>query len=418
MAASARSGHHGALLYIDLDDFKSLNDTLGHVTGDELLRQVATRLRSCVRDEDTIARMGGDEFVVLVEGLGIQPLEAAQQAEAVAEKILATLRPGYRLFANDFRCSASIGAAVFSGRETMGGDLVRMADIAMYQAKKAGRDSIRFFDPRMQQAILEQTELESQLRQALESRQFRLHYQVQVDRANRPFAAEALIRWLHPERGLVAPGQFIALAERTSLILPIGLWVLDAACAQIERWSRDARTRELEVCVNVSARQFHGTDFVADVRDCVRRHGIDPRSLTLELTESVLVDDIEGTITKMNALRDLGIRFSLDDFGTGYSSLQYLKRLPLHQLKIDRSFVRDIAVDPNDLAIVQTIVAMARSLNLKAVAEGVETFEQRTLLLSRGCEQFQGFLFGKPMEPEAFVAALPPAGRGAGAQPG
>jgi diguanylate cyclase (GGDEF)-like protein/PAS domain S-box-containing protein len=408
MAGSARSGAHGALLYIDLDDFKSLNDTLGHATGDELLRQVAARLRACVREGDSIARMGGDEFVVLLEDLSPQPLEAARQAEAIAEKVLASLRPGYQLLGSEYRSSASVGAALFSGHEIGSTDLVRVADIAMYQAKKAGRDSIRFFDPRMQQAILAQTELEMDLRQALEAGQFRLHYQVQVDRHDRPFGAEALIRWVHPQRGLVLPGQFIPVAERTDLIVPIGLWVLEAACAQLARWRTDERLRGLEVSVNVSARQLHGADFVAAVRDCVRRHAMDPQRLTLELTESVLLENVEDTIAKMQALGELGIRFALDDFGTGYSSLQYLKRLPLHELKIDRSFVNDIATDPNDLAIVQTIVAMARSLNLNVIAEGVETREQRALLVSRGCERFQGYLFGRPVAAAEFEAALQP----------
>jgi diguanylate cyclase (GGDEF)-like protein/PAS domain S-box-containing protein len=405
-ATSARNRRHGALLFIDLDNFKSLNDTLGHSVGDALLRQVALRLRAHVREGDSVARLGGDEFVVILEDLGGDLIEAAQQTEIVANKLLAALNPPYWLASSECHCTASVGATLFSGHAQSKDELLKQADIAMYQAKKAGRNGVRFFDPRMQEAINAQAALEGELRQALEKQQFHLHYQVQVDSAGRPFGAEALLRWVHPERGLVSPLQFIPLAEETDLIVPIGQWVLEAACAQLEAWERDPATRALSLCVNVSPKQFHRVDFVQSVLAALQRHAIAPALLTLELTESLLLDNVAETVATMNALGRIGVRFSLDDFGTGYSSLQYLKRLPLHQLKIDQSFVHDIAVDGSDLAIVQTIIAMARSLNLGVIAEGVETEEQRQLLISRGCNEFQGYLFGRPVPVEQFEAAL------------
>lgn len=406
LATTGRTGQHGALLFIDLDDFKSLNDTLGHTTGDVLLQQVATRLKASLRADDSIARMGGDEFVVIVDGLSAQLIEAAQQTEAVSNKIFAALNRPYRLGFHEYHCTASMGATLFRGHDQAKAELIKQADIAMYQAKRSGRSNLRFFDPKMQDAINVQAALEGELRQALERRQFHLHYQVQVDRANRAFGAEALIRWIHPVRGMVSPAQFIPLAESTDLILPIGQWVLETACAQLKAWENDALARKLSLSVNVSAKQFHRKTFVDSVRDTVQRHAINPAQLTLELTESLLLEHIEDTITTMSALRNLGVRFSLDDFGTGYSSLQYLKRLPLNQLKIDQSFMRDIAVDGSDLAIVQTIIAMAQSLNLGVIAEGVETEEQRRLLLSKGCEQYQGYLFGRPVAVSQFDEAM------------
>ena len=405
-ATSGRTGRHGALLFIDLDNFKSLNDTLGHSVGDSLLKQVAMRLLANVREGDSVARLGGDEFVVILEDLGQDLIEAAQQTEIVSSKLLAALNPSYWLANSQCHCTASIGATLFSGHAQTKDELLKQADIAMYQAKKAGRNGMRFFDPRMQDAINAQAALEGELRQALEKHQFHLYYQVQVDGTGRRFGAEALLRWIHPERGLVSPMEFIPLAEETNLIVPIGHWVLETACAQLAAWARDPATRALSLCVNVSPKQFHRRDFVTSVLSAVQGHGIAPALLTLELTESLLLDNIEDTIATMNALGRIGVRFSLDDFGTGYSSLQYLKRLPLHQLKIDQSFVRDIAVDGSDLAIVQTIIAMARSLNLGVIAEGVETEEQRQLLIGRGCTEFQGYLFGRPMPIAAFEAAL------------
>jgi diguanylate cyclase (GGDEF)-like protein/PAS domain S-box-containing protein len=405
-ATSGRTGRHGALLFIDLDNFKSLNDTLGHSIGDSLLKQVAMRLRANVREGDSVARLGGDEFVVILEDLGLDLIEAAQQTEIVSRKLLAALNPPYWLVTSECHCTASMGATLFSGHTQSKDELLKQADIAMYQAKKAGRNGMQFFDPRMQEAIYAQAAMEGELRQALEKRQFHLYYQVQVDSAGRALGAEALLRWIHPERGLVPPMEFIALAEETDLIVPIGLWVLETACAQLEIWEHDPATRALSMCVNVSPKQFHRGDFVQSVLSAVHRHGVAPPRLTLELTESLLIANIDETIATMSALGRIGVRFSLDDFGTGYSSLQYLKRLPLHQLKIDQSFVRDIAVDASDLAIVQTIIAMARSLNLGVIAEGVETEEQRQVLISRGCNEFQGYLFGRPVPIGPFEAAL------------
>ena len=403
--SNARSGRNGALLFIDLDNFKNLNDTLGHAMGDSLLQQAAERLNSCKREGDTVARLGGDEFVVMLENLSGQPLEAAEQAESVGEKILAALSRPYQLGTHVFRSSGSIGAAVFGGGTQEAEELLKQADIAMYQAKKADRNTLRFFDQKMQDAINIRAALEAELHRALEIGQFQLHYQIQVDSARLPVGAEALIRWNHPARGLVSPADFIQLAEETGLILPIGKWVLETACEQLKAWAGNERTRSLVLAVNISARQFHQDDFVEQVRAAVQRHAINPNLLKLELTESLLLEDIEDTVATMNALKAIGVRLSLDDFGTGYSSLQYLKRLPLNQIKIDQSFVRDIATDANDAAIVQTIIAMAETLGLEVIAEGVETEAQHDFLDLRGCHAFQGYLFGKPVPIDQFDAS-------------
>lgn len=406
LASSARSGKEGALLFIDLDNFKALNDTLGHDMGDLLLQQVAQRLTACVRQDDTVARLGGDEFVVMLEDLGEQDLEAAAQTEAVGEKILAALGRPYQLMMHEYRCTPSIGAALFNGHHLEIEELLKQTDIAMYQAKKAGRNTVRFFDQQMQDAVTARVVLESELRKALEKQQFQLHFQIQVDKANRPLGAEALLRWIHPERGLLLPDQFIRVVEETDLILPIGQWVIESACAQLKAWQQDALTRHLTLAVNVSAAQLHQTGFVAQVQAAVQRHAINPALLKLELTESMLLKNIEDTIKAMNELKEIGVRFALDDFGTGYSSLQYLNRLPLEQIKIDKSFVRDIASDSSDREIVGTIIAMAQNLYLDVIAEGVSTEEQRQFLLGNGCFQFQGYLFGKPVPIEQFEAML------------
>jgi diguanylate cyclase (GGDEF)-like protein/PAS domain S-box-containing protein len=406
LASSARSGRQGALLLIDLDNFKTLNDTLGHDIGDKLLQQVRDRLIPCVREGDTVARFGGDEFMVMLADLGDNALEAAAQAETAGEQILSALGRAYLLDGKKFHSTSSIGAALFNGHQQAIEELLKHADIAMYQAKKSGRNALRFFDPEMQSSINARVGLEGELRKALEERQFALHYQIQVDSSGRRLGAEALIRWVHPERGLVSPAQFIPLAEETGLILPMGQWVLDTACAQLRAWQQNGLTRDLVLSINVSPKRFHQEDFSVEVRAALKRHGVDPKLLKLELTESMLVENIEGTITIMNALKATGVRLSLDDFGTGYSSLQYLKRLPLDQLKIDQSFVRDIAVDNNDKAIVRTIISMAESLNLEVIAEGVETEVQREILLNKGCTQYQGYLFGRPVPIGQFEALL------------
>jgi diguanylate cyclase (GGDEF)-like protein/PAS domain S-box-containing protein len=406
LASSARSGREGALMFIDLDNFKTLNDTLGHNMGDLLLQHVAQRLETCVREGDTVARLGGDEFVVMLEDLSKDPQEAAGQTKVIGEKILTTLNQTYQLAKHEYHSTPSIGATLFTDHQLGVDVLFKQADIAMYQSKKAGRNTLRFFDPQMQDTVNLRAALESELRKALENRQFHLYYQIQVDDSHRPLGAEALIRWIHPERGVVSPAEFIPLAEETGLILPIGQWVLETACSQLNVWQQDVLTSELILAVNVSSKQFRQADFATQVQATVQRHAINPTLLKLELTESLLLDDIEGIIVTMNTLKEIGVKFSLDDFGTGYSSLQYLKRLSIDQLKIDQSFVRDLGSDSSDRAIVQTIIAMAHGLNLDIIAEGVETEVQRQFLQNAGCLQYQGYLFSKPVPIEQFEALL------------
>ena len=406
LAVSARSGRYGALLFLDLDHFKTINDTRGHATGDLLLIEAARRLQTCVREGDSVARLGGDEFVVLLEGLGSDMNEAASQTETVAEKIMRELDQRYVL--DDFEChlTASIGISMFIDHGESPESLLQHADVAMYQAKSAGRNAIRFFDPQMQAALDARAALEADMRHALNKQQFSLHYQLQVDSLQRALGAEVLLRWNHPINGLISPVQFIPLAEESGLILPIGLWVLQTACAQLKAWQDDALTRELTLAVNVSARQFRQADFVVQVQHVLQQSGAKPSLLKLELTESVVLANVEDTIAKMRELKLLGVSFSMDDFGTGYSSLQYLKRLPLDQIKIDQSFVRDIATDPNDAAIVQTIIAMTEALGLNVIAEGVETEAQLEFLDLRGCHAFQGYLFSPPVPLAQFEVAL------------
>ena len=406
MLSSARTSRKGALLLIDLDNFKTLNDTLGHHVGDQLLQQIAQRLEACVRDCDTVARLGGDEFVVILENLSEHTFEAAAQTEDLGERILAALNQPFQFATHEQQSTASIGATLFDDKHQASNELLKQADIAMYQAKKAGRNALRFFDLQMQVSINAQASLENELRKALQQQQFQLHYQIQVDSAYHPIGAEVLIRWEHPERGMVSPMEFIPVVEETGLILPIGQWVLDTACAQIREWQQHPLITELSLAVNVSARQFRQPDFVAQVEAALEHHGIMPRLLKLELTESMLLEDIEQIIVTMNALKAIGVQFSLDDFGTGYSSLQYLKRLPLDQMKIDKSFVRDIVTDSSDRAIVRTIIAMAQALSISVIAEGVETEEQRQCLINMGCKHFQGYLFNKPVPIEQFEAQI------------
>ncbi len=397
LAVLARSHSINALMFIDLDNFKTLNDTLGHNVGDMLLQQVALRLQDCLRECDTVARLGGDEFVVLVEGLDIDPLRAAANAEMVANKILASLNQPYQLAHHNCRSTPSIGITLFADQRQLPDELLVQADIAMYQAKKAGRNAMRFFDQQMQDNITARAQLEEQMCLALEHDQFHLYYQVQVDQQGRALGAEALIRWERPDGSFVSPAQFIPLAEETGLILPIGDWVLERACATLHAWQQNPRTSELVLAINVSAKQFRQHNFALHLQHALERYHLPPGVLKLELTESILVDNIEETIATMRHLKGLGIKFSLDDFGTGYSSLQYLKRLPLDQLKIDQSFVRDLATDGSDQAIVSTITGMACSLNLDVIAEGVETEIQRQRLAAAGCLHYQGYLYGRPL---------------------
>lgn len=404
--ACSRSGRCGALLFLDLDHFKTLNDTAGHLVGDMLLQQVAQRLRGAVRDDDTVARLGGDEFVVMLQSLSGERAEAAAQTRRVAETILASLNKPYLLQDVEHSSSSSIGATLFGPDAHDAADLLKQADIAMYQVKTAGRNGLCFFDPEMLASITVRADIERDLRHALAERQFELHYQVQTGENGHPFGAEVLIRWRHPEKGLISPAQFIAVAEETGLIVPMGDWVLRTACQQLKAWESVPAADDLRLAVNVSARQFRSPDFVQRVRRKLQETGARPHLLELELTESLVLDNIKDAIRKMEELKALGVRFSMDDFGTGYSSLAYLTRLPLSQLKIDQSFVRNIGHQASDSAVIDTIIGLARSLDLEVIAEGVETTEQRDFLNQHGCQLCQGYLFGKPMPLHEFEAWL------------
>ena len=405
IAASVRSGQYGALLFLDLDHFKTLNDTMGHEVGDLLLQQVAERLKTCVRREDTVARLGGDEFVVMLHELSTHSEEAAAHARRVGEKILRKLNVPYSLGGYTHHSTPSIGATLMGGSLQPTVDLLKQADIAMYQVKSQGRNALCFFDPQMQIAISVRAQLESDLQAALAGRQFVLYYQPQFHLDGRIIGAEALIRWQHPERGLIAPGAFIGVAEESELIVPMGHWVLRTACEQLAAWQSDPRYRHVQLSVNVSARQFRQRDFVARVVEVLRETGARAHLLKLELTESLVLDNVDDTIAKMGLLKTKGVRFSVDDFGTGYSSLAYLTRLPLDQLKIDQSFVHNLGVRHTDDVIVQTIIGMARNLELDVIAEGVETPAQKAVLAEYGCLLFQGYLLGLP-GPVAELEAL------------
>jgi diguanylate cyclase (GGDEF)-like protein/PAS domain S-box-containing protein len=396
IAASRRSHRMGALIFIDLDDFKTVNDTLGHDQGDRLLRQVAKRLSSCIRESDTLARLGGDEFVVMLERLSAQTQEAASQAEVLANKLLAALRAPCELENRDFRCSASMGVALFGRQATSVEELMKQADMAMYRAKAAGRDTLRFFDPQMHVEVSARAALATSLRQGLDHGEFLLHYQSQVDGAGQVTGAEGFLRWQHPQRGLLEPADFIGLAEETATILPLGQWVLEMACAQLAVWSERPETAGLTLAINISALQFHHPDFVEQVLAAVDRNGCHPDRLKLEITENLLLDDRGATIAKMSVLKERGISFALDDFGTGYSSLSDLGQLPLKELKIDLSFVRDLVTNAKDAAIARTIIALGDTFALDVIAEGVETEAQRDWLAGHGCRAFQGYLFGRP----------------------
>ena len=402
LASSVRSGRGCALLFIDLDDFKTLNDTLGHGMGDLLLLEVAQRLATCIREEDTVSRLGGDEFVAVLETLSENMEEAAAQAEAVGRKILSVLNQTYLLAGEEHHSAASIGITLFNDRQDTVEDLLKRADMAMYQAKAAGRNTLRFFNAEMQAAVTERAALEAGLHEAILKEQFLLYYQAQVSGDGQTTGAEVLVRWNHPQRGIVSPAEFITLAEKTGLILPLGHWVLNTACTRLALWAKQPEMARLSLAVNVSARQFHRDDFVEQVLAVLERTGADPQRLKLELTESLLISNIEDVIAKMSELKKFGVGFSLDDFGTGYSSLSYLKRLPLDQLKIDQGFVRDILVDPNDAAIAKMIVALSESLGLAVIAEGVETEAQRDFLAHHGCHACQGYLFSRPLPLDEF----------------
>ena len=406
LSQGARHAKIGALMFIDLDNFKVLNDTLGHSEGDLLLQQVAARLSGCVRITDTVARLGGDEFVVMLEELGDDPQVAADKTQVVGQKILAALSEPYDLAGHPHHSTCSIGITSFSQDQQSIGDLLKQADLAMYQAKAQGRNAVCLFDPMLQAAASASAGLDTELRQGLRNQEFLLHYQPQVGSDGRMVGVEALIRWRHPERGLVLPDEFISHAEESGLILPLGQWVLESACAQLARWAAHPETKKLSIAVNVSARQFRDPEFVELVMSTIHQSGIRARRLKLELTESSLATGIEVTIAQMGRLKRAGVTLSIDDFGMGYSALSYLKRLPLDQLKIDRTFVKDVLTDPNDAAIARTIIGLAQSLGLAVMAEGVETEAQREFLARHGCESYQGHLFCRALpidELEAFM---------------
>ncbi len=406
LAVSARSLSYGAVLLLDMDKFKILNDTLGHEYGDLLLIEVSQRISSCIRDMDFAARLGGDEFVVLLKEINKNAERASQQVALITEKIRTTLSEPYQLRDHLYHCSPSIGVCLFRGNEVPVDTLLKHADMAMYEAKDAGRNAARFFDPAMQLAVETHAALEADLRSAASNQQLQLYYQIQMDRDHHPIGAEALIRWIHPIRGMVSPAQFIPIAEESSLIIDIGDWVLDSACRQLAEWAKNDKTRNLLLAVNVSAKQFKQQDFVEKVIAILDIHEVDASRLKLELTESVVLSDLTEVVTKMQALRVIGVRLSMDDFGTGYSSLSYLKLLPIDQIKIDQSFVRDIAIDPNDAVMVKTIIDLAKNFRLNVIAEGVETKAQLDFLEQNGCMAYQGYFFSRPVPIEQFETLL------------
>ena len=402
LATSVRSRLHGALMFIDLDNFKTLNDTLGHDKGDQLLQEVASRIIACVRECDTVARLGGDEFVVMLTGLDGDPEAATAHTQKVGGKILDRLNQVYCLASHERYCSASIGITLFFGQNTTPDELLKQADIALYQAKNAGRNTLCFFDFQMQLSINTQVALINDLRHALAKNQFKLFCQTEVGHDQKMIGVEVLLRWDHPKQGLISPHDFILLAEETGLIQPIGQWVLESACALLKSWERNTDWLHSYLAVNISIHQFRQPNFVNRVIEIVRDTEIDPSKLMLELTETVVLADLGDAVAKMNTLKEVGIRFSLDDFGTGYSSLAYLTRLPFDQLKIDQSFVQNLAPDSNDLALCEAIVVMAHKLGIKVIAEGIETQDQYDILKQIGCDYGQGYLFSKPLPVDEF----------------
>ena len=402
LAMSARHQLCGAVLMLDLDNFKHINETQGHDMGDRLLHAVALRLRACIPEDDTLARHGGDEFVVVLKDLGASPQEAATRAEAMGLQILDAMREPFALGGGEPRhTTLSVGIVIFQGLHESADELLKRSDMAMYEAKAAGRDALRFFDPQVQAQMTARVALEADMRSGLEAGEFELFYQPKMVHG-RITGAEALLRWKHPVKGYIPPSEFIPLAEQSGLILRMGQWVLRTACERLALWSSHPVLGQLSVAVNVSPRQFHEAGFVPEVLEALAGTGADARRLRLELTEGLLLQDVEDTVAKMVQLRGYGVGFSLDDFGTGYSSLAYLKRLPLHELKIDQSFVRDVLTDPNDAAIARTIVALGTSLGLQVVAEGVETEAQRVFLERSGCHAWQGYLLSRPLPGLAF----------------
>jgi diguanylate cyclase (GGDEF)-like protein/PAS domain S-box-containing protein len=402
-----RENSHGALLLVDLDHFKAVNDTFGHDSGDELLIQVARVLQAVAPSDAGLARLGGDDFAVVLERLGPHETWAALRAERAAEQILTATDRSFPLKGHDYPSSASVGIALFRNNQERPEAFLKRAETAMYEAKSAGRNTLRFFDPVLAAALAERVALRNDLRQALAEKQLLLYCQPQLNVERQVVGGELLLHWRHPLRGAVASTDFIPLAEETDLIVAIGQWVFESACRWLMRWERAGLLApDFVLAVNVSPRQFREPNFVTDIETALRQSGCDARRLKLEITESLLISQMDEAIIIMQRLKALGIGFSLDDFGTGYSSLAYLQRLPLDQLKIDRSFVRDLVENPNDAVIVETIIAMGRQLRLQVLAEGVETEAQYAFLNARGCEQFQGYLFDPPLPLEEFERVL------------
>lgn len=414
---SQRYRKYGALIFLDLDHFKILNDTLGHTLGDQLLLEVSKRLLSCVRNIDTVARLGGDEFIIILEHLGSDELPAAIQVNKVAEKIRSSIAECYLLNIDisdsetvstiEYHTSCSVGFVMFSGSDVGAEELLKYADLAMYHSKKMGRNHISSFEPTMQKALMERTQLEADLRQSIvNGGEFELHYQAQVDCDGKILGAEALLRWNHPVRGRVNPADFIPLAEETGMIVAVGTWVLEKGCETLAQWAKNTQTQHLKLAINVSSRQLSQDNFVNQVVESLALTGANPHLLKLEITESMVVDNVQETIAKMHELKELGISFSMDDFGTGYSSLSYLQKLPLDQLKIDQSFVRNLSFDGHDSAIVKTIINLGENLSLNIIAEGVETKMQCDYLSNFGCLIFQGYLFSRPLPEDEFMAMV------------
>jgi diguanylate cyclase (GGDEF)-like protein len=406
LVSSSRGGCGGAIVFVDLDNFKLVNDSCGHAAGDALLVKVSECLRGCVRLGDTVARQGGDEFVLVLEGLSADPAQAALQAESIAEKCRRGLEQSFSVGASEFFVSASFGVALFFGSDSNFGVLLQRADTAMYQAKFGGRNRVVFFEPEMQRNLAARTQLESDLRHALSDKQLVLYLQPMVNSPGQLLGAEMLLRWQHPQRGLLTPGDFILAAEETGLILPIGAWVLESACRQLASWKDQASTRHLRLAVNVSALQFMQPDFVDRLRDLLILGAFDPSNLTLELSERLVNKEPELVIAKVHQAQALGVSIAMDNFGAGLSSLTNLRRLPLRQLKIDQSFVHNLADDPNNMIVVQTIIAMAKALGLEVVAEGVESEANRAILEHNGCAAYQGYLFSRPLPLAEFEAKI------------
>ena len=406
LLAGSRSGRRGALLFIDLDNFKVVNDTRGHALGDELLVQVAERLTQCVRSTDTVARQGGDEFVIVLEALSPDPDVAQQECGRVAEKCRLSLERPFDLSCGEAHVSGSFGAVVFQGMGLSRGELEQRADTAMYQAKLAGRNRVFFFEASMQETLARRTGLEADLRDALPLGAIVPFFQAQVDTSGRVVGAEVLLRWRHPQRGWVSPMEFIPLAEETGLIMPLGAWVIEGACLQLARWQGQADTRHLTLAVNVSPMQFVQAGFVEHLRGLVAAGRFDPSRLYLELTEGLAIRNLEEVVQRMHSVRSLGISLSLDDFGTGQSSLGNLRRLPIQCLKIDKSFVEVLPGGAGEKAIASSIIMMATALGLDVIAEGVETLAQHDALQALGCRKYQGYFCGRPVPLDDFETAL------------